>query len=76
MPATDAASVRLFSVAQCIKTLNDVSAVSELFDALDVDDKGPPTSSINLVDVTNDFIASNDHMKHMFGTEFKPSDQL
>ena len=39
-------------------------------------DKGPPMASINLVDVTNDFIASNGHMKHMFGTEFKPSDQL
>ena len=38
--------------------------------------KGPPMASINLVDVTNDYIASNDHMKHMFGIEFKPSDQL
>ena len=64
MPATNAASMSLFSAAQCIKTLNDVLAVSELFDALDVN-KGPPTSSI---DVANDFIASNDHMKHMFGT--------
>ena len=39
-------------------------------------DKGAPTASINLVDVANDFIASNDHMKHMFGIKFKPSDQL
>ena len=38
--------------------------------------KGAPTTLINLyyVEVANDFIASNDHMKHMFGTEFKPSD--
>ena len=39
-------------------------------------DKGTPTASINLVDGANGFIASNDHMKHMFGTEFKVSDQL
>ena len=39
-------------------------------------DKGALMASINLVDVANDFIASNDHMKHMFGTEFKSSDQL
>ena len=69
-------SVSLFSVAQCIKTLNDVSAASEPLDALAHVNKGAPTVSINPVDVANDFIASNDHMKHMFGTEFKPSDQL
>ena len=39
-------------------------------------DKDTPTASINLVDGANDFIASNDHMKHMFGTKFKVSDQL
>ena len=41
-------------------------------------DKGTPTTLINLyyVEVANDFIASNDHMKHMFGTELKLSDQL
>ena len=38
-------------------------------------DKGAPMATINIVDVANDFIASNDHMKHMFDTKFKPSDQ-
>ena len=33
--------------------------------------KGTLTTLINLADVANDFIASNDYMKHVFGTEFK-----
>ena len=39
-------------------------------------DKGAPMALIMLVNLANDFIASNAHMKHMFGTKFKPSDQL
>ena len=38
--------------------------------------KCPPTALTNFVDVANDFIASNDHMKLVFGTDVKPSDQL
>ena len=60
-----------------IKTLNNVSAVSEPYCLMLLHfDKGAPTATINLVDVANDFIAGNDHMKHMFDTKFKPSDQL
>ena len=73
MPATNPVSVSLFSAARCIKTLNDISAASGPFDDLA---HGALTALINHVDVANDFIASNDHIKHMFGTEFKPSDQL
>ena len=72
MLATNAVSVSSFSAAQCVKMLNDVSAASEPFDALE----HALMASIILVDVANDFIASNDHMKHMFGTKFKLSDQL
>ena len=39
-------------------------------------DKGALTATINFVDVANDFIASNDHMKLVFGTDVKLSDQL
>ena len=52
----DAASVSSFSAARRIKTLNDVSAASELLMLLNVD-KGAPKASINPVDVANDFIA-------------------
>ena len=44
--------------------------MSESFDALACSQE-----PLNLVDVANDFIAGNDHRKHIFGTEFKPSDQ-
>ena len=34
------------------------------------------TGGLNLVNVANNFIASNDHRKYVFDTDFKPSDQL
>ena len=34
------------------------------------------TNGLNLVDVPNNLIAGNDYRKHVFGTKFKPSDQL
>ena len=75
MLATNAASVSLFSTARCIKMLMMSQQNLNHLILLHVD-KGAQMASINLVDVANNFIASNDHMKHMFGTKFKSSDQL
>ena len=73
-PATNAVSVSLFS-ARCIKMLTMSWQYLNPLMVLHIN-KGSPTSSIDLVDVANNFFASNDHMKHMFGTEFKSFDQL
>ena len=77
MPATNAASDRSFSAVRRIKThvLNDVAAVSEPFDALACSYKDC-TNGLELVGVANSCIAGNDHRKHVFGTEFKSSDQF
>ena len=55
IPATNAESV----FVQCYPTYQDVLAVSESFDTL------APTASINIVDVTTDFIVSMYHCKKL-----------
>ena len=73
MPATNAVSERAFSSVQRIKSylcstisqqrLNHLMHVHKSF-----------TDKLSLVDVANDFIASSEHRKHVFGMKFLPSD--
>ena len=75
MPATNAGSERSFSAVRRIKTyLRSTMSQQRLNHLMLLHVHKRETDALNLVDVANDFIAGNDHRKHVFGTEFKPSD--
>ena len=77
MPATNAGSERSFSAVRRIKTyLRSTMTQQRLNHLMLLHVHKSHTDSLNLVDVANDFNAGNDHRKHMFGTEFKPSDLI
>ena len=75
MPATNAESERSFSALRRIKTyLRSTMSQQRLNHLMLLHIHKSHTDSLNLVDVANDFIAGNDHRKHVFGNEFKASD--
>ena len=75
MPATNAGSERSFSAVRRIKTyLRSMMSQQCLNHLMLLHVHKSETDALNLVNVANDFIAGNDHRKHVFGTEFKPSD--
>ena len=75
MPATNAGSERSFSAVRRIKTyLRSTMSQQRLNHLMLLHVHKSETDALNLVDVANDFIAGNDHRKHVFGTELKPSD--
>ena len=75
MPATNAESERSFSAVRRIKTyLRSTMSQQRLNHLMLLHIHKSQTDSLSLVDVANDFIAGNDHRKHVFGTEFKESD--
>ena len=75
MPATNAGSERSFSAVRRIKTyLRSTMSQQRLNHLMLLHVHKSETDALNLVDVANDFIAGNDHRKHVFGTEFKQSD--
>ena len=77
MPATNAGSKRSFSAVRRIKMyLRSTMTQQRLNHLMLLHAHKSHTDSLNLVDVANDFIAGNDHRKHMFGTEFKPSELI
>ena len=68
MPATNAGSERSFSAVRRIKTyLHSTMTQQRLNHLMLLHVHKSHTDSLNLVDVANDFIAGNDHRKHMFG---------
>ena len=71
MPATNAGSERSFSAVRRIKTyLRSTMSQQRLNHLMLLH----VHNALNLVDVDNDFIVGNNHRKHVFGTEFNPSD--
>lgn len=75
MPATNATSERSFSALRRIKThLRSSMSQQRLNHLTLLHIHKNCIEALNLVDVANDFIAGNEHRKHVFGTEFKPSD--
>ena len=77
MPATNPTSERSFSALRRIKTyLRWTMSQQRLNHLTLLHIHKNRTESLNLVDVANDFIAGNDHRKHVFGTEFKLSDLI
>ena len=77
MPATNAESERSFSAVRHIKTyLRSTMTQQRLNHLMLMHVHKTYTNGLNLVDVANNFIAGSDHRKHVFGTEFKPSDLI
>ena len=77
MPATNAESEISFSAVRRIKTyLRSTMSQQRLNHLMLLHIHKSLTDDFNLVDVANDFIAGHDHRKHVFGTEFKPTDLL
>ena len=77
MPATNAQSERSFSAVRCIKTyLRSSMSQKRLNSLMLLHVHKSETDDLDLIDVANDFIESNKHRKHFFGTEFKQSDRL
>ena len=75
MPATNAESERSFSAVRRIKTyLRSTMSQQRLNHLMLLHVHKSYTDDLSLVDIANDFIADNEHRKHFFGPEFKPSD--
>ena len=77
MPATNAQSERSFSAVRRIKTyLRSSMSQKRLNNLMLLHVHKSETDDLDLIDVANDFIESNEHRKHFFGLEFKQSDRL
>ena len=74
MPATNAQSERSFSAVRRIKTyLRSSMSQKRLNNLMLLHVHKSETDDLDLIDVANDFIESNEHRKHFFGLEFKQS---
>ncbi len=72
MPATNAGSERSFSAVRRTKTyLRSTMSQQRLNHLMLLHVHKSHTDSLSLVDVAKDFIAGNDHRKHVFGTEYE-----
>ena len=75
MPATNAESERSFSAVRRIKSyLQSTMSKQRLYRLLVLHVHNDHTDRLNLVDVTNEFIADNKHRRQVFGSEFKETD--
>ena len=71
MPATNAESERSFSAVRIKSYLRSTMSQQRLNHLMVLHVHSDHTDKLNLVDVANEFIADNEHRRHVFGNGFK-----